>query len=758
MRTLSIDEKSIASAAAGQMDLELVWRDLKLPPPNETIKCVEIDEHGFILSRAFQPRDALLTISLKDDGPLTALPPSAREEAFARLLRCTTLLVTGRARSVPVAWRSFHSKNRLTFQADRLIRAESGGRTNAGRIVLEISNDIGPRVFAFLLDRTGVKEIDGFEPAVELLRGALSTLAAALAYEPPEQSSGPATLGNAVALDGALAPVVAPHLTADDWYTSRLTLAQRQFVDHPMTGSVRLVGPAGSGKTVALVVKCVRELRKALESGTPTRYLFLTHSSATALATENQVLSMEPTLGYEWLASDRPALVIETLYSLANRQMRYDLDQLTPVSLDGHEGRTYQADELNDVIEAYRLGDWIAFRSVCTAPFVAYMEADRNSVERRFFLWEVLNEFACVLDAEGIRSSSARREQYLSEKRKSWMMVLASKEEREVILALYDRFRSALRAVNAIGGDQMITDFLNHLDSFKWEATREKEGYDVVFVDELHLFNRQERLTLRHLLRSPDAPPLVFMAYDAKQSPRDTFLKLPSADALRYDLWRDAKLGKVEKIELVDVFRYSPQIAALLSIIDQAFPGQDLDDDWPSYSGFSRSGDGPLPLLCTLKSTVATYSVVFQRAAALQRERGRAKRVAVLCASTELFKRYLNFSELRETFHAITSREEASGVPVNARRFVYSMPEYVAGLQFDTVLLIDVNRGEVPDGPYASAALRKFASVVYLGASRAERRLELYASSEHGGAAPLLSRAVVEGAIKSVEPEALRVL
>ena len=41
------------------------------------------------------------------------------------------------------------------------------------------------------------------------------------------------------------------------------------------------------------------------------------------------------------------------------------------------------------------------------------------------------------------------------------------------------------------------------------------------------------------------------------------------------------------------------------------------------------------------------------------------------------------------------------------------MPEYVAGLQYDTVLLIDVNRGEVPDGPYSLAALRKFASQVY---------------------------------------------
>jgi hypothetical protein len=67
------------------------------------------------------------------------------------------------------------------------------------------------------------------------------------------------------------------------------------------------------------------------------------------------------------------------------------------------------------------------------------------------------------------------------------------------------------------------------------------------------------------------------------------------------------------------------------------------------------------------------------------------------------------------------------------------------------VLLIEVNRAEVPDGPYSAAALRKFVSQVYLGASRAERQLEFYSSTEHGGIASLLSSAVLEGAVRKVE-------
>jgi len=352
-----------------------------------------------------------------------------------------------------------------------------------------------------------------------------------------------------------------------------------------------------------------------------------------------------------------------------------------------------------------------------------------------------------------VRSGSARREQYLTEKRKSWMMVLQSKEEREVALNLYDRFRTWLRNEKAIGGDQMIADYLTHLDSFRWEATREQEGYDAVFVDELHLFNRQERMIFRHLLKSPDAQPAVFLAHDAKQSPRDTFLSLPSGGADKYDFWRDARLGKMEKIELVDVFRYTPQIAKALSCIDQSFPGQDLDEEWPAYSGVARTKDGPIPTICDLQSTIHNYTFVFQRAKALQGKSAKGRRVAVLCASNELFTSYLSkFTELADNFIAITSRDDASGIPQSARKFIFSMPEYVAGLQFDTVLLIDVNRGEVPDGPYSAASTRKFVSQIYLGGSRAERVLELYASKEHGGISPVVSGAVLEGAIQRVQP------
>ena len=111
MLTITIDQKSMAAAAAGQIDLYDVSDTLSLPSTDERMKCVQVDGHGFILSWSFQPTDALLTISLAADGPLTGLSTESRQEALGRVMRCATMLVSGRTRSIPVSWRAFHVKN-----------------------------------------------------------------------------------------------------------------------------------------------------------------------------------------------------------------------------------------------------------------------------------------------------------------------------------------------------------------------------------------------------------------------------------------------------------------------------------------------------------------------------------------------------------------------------------------------------------------------------------------------------------------------
>ena len=77
------------------------------------------------------------------------------------------------------------------------------------------------------------------------------------------------------------------------------------------------------------------------------------------------------------------------------------------------------------------------------------------------------------------------------------------------------------------------------------------------------------------------------------------------------------------------------------------------------------------------------------------------------------------------------------------------MPEYVAGLQFDTIYLINADKNEAPLDAGVGTR-RSLFSNIYLGASRAERSLTVHACLERGGATDFLQLAIERGSIVEV--------
>ena len=88
-----------------------------------------------------------------------------------------------------------------------------------------------------------------------------------------------------------------------------------------------------------------------------------------------------------------------------------------------------------------------------------------------------------------------------------WMMPLETDGEKLTVLEIYSDFVNALRDQRLLSSDQLINDFLNYLRTFAWNLRRLDDGYDIICVDELHLFNEQERLALAYLGPRPRPVP-----------------------------------------------------------------------------------------------------------------------------------------------------------------------------------------------------------------------------------------------------------
>jgi superfamily I DNA/RNA helicase len=528
-----------------------------------------------------------------------------------------------------------------------------------------------------------------------------------------------------------------------DGYDHRLNKEQRAFVDQPHDRPVRLRGAAGTGKTQSMVVKCLRDLYADADGDKI--FAFLTHSSALAHVVVRTMLhALDPT--ERWMTMKTPSgqskLWIGTLYELAQEKLGYEKKGLRPLSLDGRDGRDYQRILIEQAIARVVKDPRTALDLLNECPdfhlrLKAFSE-DATLVD------ELMNEFACVLDLESIKKDTVEANRYARASREPWQMELPTEAHRRVVLEIHDVYRALLVSEQMLSMDQMVADFGRYLGTHEWDQLRERDGFDLVFVDEYHYFTRAEAMLLHNLFKSRACVggrwPLI-MAYDIKQGTSDVAISGGIAK------FRNPGVGESVVTELKQVYRSTPQITAFLRDLDAAFPAMDLEGEFATYGGESQQENGEIPTLTTYDNDKMLVDRVFEDATRLARDiEGGGSQVAVLCLNESLFDRIRNAGRVNGKFVAITSREDLKELRYAKNKCVFSMPDFVAGLQFDTVFLIHADSADYDEGQ-GQGARRRYVSRVYLGASRAARRVLVSSSKEHGGPSQLLSGLLTNGTL-----------
>lgn len=667
-------------------------------------------------------------ISSSGSGLFEELKAARRAEAFKRVLRLIQAVVD-QSVSIPALWRPFNADSLISIQSSPRVKGERArvlfDRRKSGNLVGVchgvISEDVDLEAQTISLPQySSIQDI--LRQCVDEALRSITTASDDGAFE-LEATNRSLGIGDSLAA----------------WYESKLTATQRKFVDFPLSRSIRVRGPAGSGKTVALVVKVLRQLEIDRAAKRNVRYGVITHSESTVELIQSMLRTMVDESQLADLTRNGSLLYVGTLYSLAFELLGTELRGLQPLSLDGKQGREMQAELLQSVINEYLQSDWIARRGGCSATFIELLETcagDQSSTAS--FLFEILNEFSCVLEPEAIARSAQKRSEYISRtSREAWRLNLSTPDERRTILDLHDAFRKQMRDVEALSVDQLIADFDRFLDSNAWELTRGTVGFEATFVDELHLLNRMERMLITSLQKDPLARPIVVMAEDAKQDVRRVGLGLRG--------WQQ-QLDGLEEFNLNEVFRYTPQINAVLLAIDEFAPTLNLQEDWPGYNQKSQLPPGPVPDVRIFKNLREQYDVVFPDAALNAKRRMSGRSVAVLCCDYENFKLCLAAGQHRELFIPVESREDMTLIPSRGTKFVFSMPEFVAGLQFDVVYLIDVSTSVLSNGESVGVRdKRRGLSLVYLGASRAMSALHISALADAGGVPPFIKHAIGSG-------------
>jgi len=728
---LVIDQKAIS--ILDRALVEDAWlHKFEVPQNTDGLRRVESKGIVYLLSEEADIDHGYLVINTSVFAPATGLSKPCT--AFERVIR-VALRHFDRSISIPIKWQPYHAGTRLSVFAQH-------ARDSRQRIYFDQSPDGTTNLYAFAVtgnpeDLVGVPEDNAlYQLAVEGIYDAL------LAEPPPTPQ-----VGNfGVLLSEPLGVRLASTGTLQEWYDQRLNREQLAFVDQPHDRPVRLRGAAGTGKTQSMVVKCLRDLYADADAGGDKTFAFLTHSSALAhTGVRGMLHALDPTERWTSLKtpSGLPRLWIGTIYELAQEKLGYEKKGLRPLSLDGIDGREYQRILIEQAIDRVVKDPRIVLSLFPECP--DFQKRLENHGSDSALIDELMNEFACVLDLEAIKKDTHEANRYVRSAREPWQMVLPSEAHRRVILEIHDIYRSLLRAEKMLSMDQMIADFDGYLGTHEWGALGERDGFDLVFVDEYHYFTRAEAMLLHNLFKTRAQVggrwPLL-MAYDIKQATNDVAL---SGGMERF---RNPGVGESVLTELKQVYRSTPQITAFLRDLDASFPAMDLEGEYATYVAESQQGDGEIPSLTVYDTDISLVDNVFDQATRLGREvEGGGSQVAVLCLNESLFEKIRVAGRVRDKFVPITTRDDLKELRYAKSKCVFSMPEFVAGLQFHTVFLIHADSADY-DEDQGQGTRRRYVSRVYLGASRAASKILLLSSKERGGPSQLLNTPLANGTLQ----------
>lgn len=690
--------------------------------------------------------DAPKIILLRDDFVTEKYVPDSlrdrRREVLGRMASFGERSLT-RPMTLPRGWSQFKHDNLISFFA-----VPSGDGASTRWVTELLPGDRGDVVFVGTTTSDNKQDFEHYDWSSHVMSSEVASSWSQGFEEGKdyfEKSRRPSAPDTDMFLP-SIAPTAVRGQSLDDWLAV-LSSDQRAFLNAPTDRSIRLRGPAGSGKTLTLVLKAVSEVMKDRADGRECRVLIVTHSWSLAA----QISETIDLLGIGEIPEIDVFPLLEIAQDILPQQNR-GASGFTVIGDDNFSGKKAQLDQILEVVQEFVEGDWLTFRAQCSASLRAILDSD-DPDQHLAFAWDLLLEFGSVIGAAGIFPGAGSELRYVQLQRAKWMMPLDSSGDKRAVFHLYERFMENLDERSLETTEQVLADFLSYLETHAWNRARKLRGFDLVFVDEFHLFSPLERQVLNYLTRDVRQYPRLFMALDPRQSPSESFIGV-AASAIRSASSgpSDDSIVEVENFELTVVHRFTPQILELIKHVHHSFPSLDLGQDWNVDFSLVESvrSQGSLPSLVHSATREGEVLDIYKNVRDLY-SRGR---IAIAVVDSRQWGRISDFAtELSRSgkFHVsvIGGRSEIDGLGYRGRGVVVGPAEYLAGLQFETVLVAGIP--DIRAGITAANERTRVLSLLYLALSRAETEVRVFVNDEDGGVAEVLAQALEKGLLNPVK-------
>jgi hypothetical protein len=526
--------------------------------------------------------------------------------------------------------------------------------------------------------------------------------------------------------------------TYDQWTVagSPLTVTQRRILESDVAERqpLRIVGAAGSGKTLLMMLLAIRLLRRAEQAQVPLRVLYVVHNSAM----QDKVWIRFITLGAAPFLERELAQTIEvrTLFEYSR-----DVLQVGNVAVfdpDAQESKQFQTQLVSDCLRKVlnlNSNDVSHSRLLC----------DVAANEELFVVFAELVVDEIALAIKGHDLVNDRKTYVGSERRLSRLHGILNKDERNFVYSVYEEYRhEVFETLEIFDTDDLAVSLQSKLTTPLWAMQRRKLGYDYVFVDETQLFNENERRLFPLITRGTTSHVPVVLALDEAQQTRavqSAGLGLLGFDQLSHET-------------LESVHRSTESILRLAFFVIQRTTDL-FGPDFPDFTGTTQpviADSHRFARLPELRRAAQDAGLGAETVRQIRALRGdNLRQICVVCHAERYWEEVLGaLTESGLTFIRLNQRGER--LDTVRPLVVLGRPDTIGGQEFDAVLVVGLEQGVVPPRVSMNQALgvaleQHALREMYVVFTRARYRLILLNS--HGSApTSIIAEAAKKGLLK----------
>ena len=522
-----------------------------------------------------------------------------------------------------------------------------------------------------------------------------------------------------------------------------LTKKQKAFISRPLKGAERLEGPAGSGKTLSLILRCIYLIEEHIREKDSCKIIFITHSVATKDRIIDLFSMMYPRFKeHQETIDEHPdvSILITTLQEWSKDNLGANVIYDTEViDRDAGISKGYQLMMIEEAYEKIKSDTWNGFKVICSDSFVKCIEHSPKKIILDMMQYEI----SVIIKGR----ANGNQDKYNLLARPEIALPLKTSEDKKFMFMVYEKYQESLEHSGLFDTDDITLSALGQLDTPIWKRRSIKEGYDACFVDEAHLFNFNE-LSVFHCLNKPKKINHIVYVLDKSQYVGEVGFSDSDLNSLEE--------SKANQTRLTTIFRSSPDIVNLAFNV--------LSSNVSLFSHFENPLD-----CCSSSFTVeeekkckrSSYSLyssdedmVIQAIAEAEEYcvEKKIRKSDVLIVVTDDFLlnshvvKYLRDSN--KPFVELQSRNDYNNVAKakSSNKFIVSGIDYVGGLEFDAVFILGVDKGCVPPRNNAKDGNYQFTNFawhnrMYVAISRAKYYLAMFGNSVNG-ASPVLESAI----------------